>query len=123
MQFGFKNAVSTHQPIFLLKELINKYVKEKAPLYIASLDAEKAYDSVWRDGIFFKIKESINKQFWLVMKDYYDKAGVFKINNNIDNENIVKILRGVKQGGVWSPQLFNFNVDELIRMVQETGEG
>ena len=53
MQFGFKNAVSTHQPIFLLKELINKYVKEKSPLYFGSLDAEKAYDSVWRDGIFF----------------------------------------------------------------------
>jgi hypothetical protein len=123
MQFGFKNAVSTHQPIFLLKELINKYIKEKSPLYVASLDAEKAYDSVWRDGIFFNIKDSINKQFWLVMKDYYDKAGVFKINNNIDNENIVKILRGVKQGGVLSPQLFNFYVDELIRMVQETGEG
>ncbi len=66
--------MSTHQPIFLLKELINKYVKEKSPLNIASLDAEKAYDSVWRDGIFFKIKESIKKQFWLVMKDYYDKA-------------------------------------------------
>ena len=26
------------------------------------------------------------------MKDYYDKAdGVFKINKNIDNENIVKL--------------------------------
>ena len=57
MQFGFKDAVSTHKPIFLLKELINKYVKEKSPLYIACLDAEKAYDSVCRDGIFFKIKK------------------------------------------------------------------
>jgi hypothetical protein len=48
---------------------------------------------------------------------------VFKINNNIDNENIVKITRGVKQGGFLSHQLFNFYVDELIRMLQETGEG
>ncbi len=64
MQFGFKNAVSTHQLIFLLKELTNKYVKEKLPLYIDSLDAEKAYDSVWRDGIFFKIKDAMTKQFW-----------------------------------------------------------
>lgn len=56
MQFGFKSLISTHQPIFLLKELVNKYKAENSPLYIAALDAEKAYDSVWRDGIFYKLK-------------------------------------------------------------------
>jgi hypothetical protein len=36
-----------------------------------------------------------------ILKDYYDKAdGVFKINNNIDIENIIKITRKVNQGGV-----------------------
>ena len=73
---------------------------------------------------FFKIKDAMTKQFWLVLKDYYDKAdGVFKINNEIDDESLIKITRGFKQGGVLSPQLFNLYVDELIRMFQETGEG
>jgi hypothetical protein len=38
----------------------------------------------------------MTKQFWLVLKDYYDKAhGVFKINNEIDDESLIKITRGV----------------------------
>ncbi len=44
-QFGFHIGLSTYQPIFLLKETVSKYKKVKSPLYIASLDAEKAYDS------------------------------------------------------------------------------
>jgi hypothetical protein len=47
-QFGFQLGLSTYQPIFLLKETVNKYKKSKSPLYIASLDAEKAYDSLRR---------------------------------------------------------------------------
>jgi hypothetical protein len=68
-----------------LKELINWYVKEKFHLYIASVDAETAYDSLWN---LLKLKDSIDKQFWLkVIK----ADGVFKINNNI-----IKIAREVK---------------------------
>ena len=47
-QFGFQLGLSTYQPIFLLKETVNKYKKTKTSLYIASLDAEKAYDSLRR---------------------------------------------------------------------------
>ena len=124
MQFGFKQALSTHQPLFLLKELMEKHKAENMPLYIASLDAEKAYDSVWRDGIFFRLMEVIDSQIWLVLKNYYDNAdGVFKINNMLRSERMIKITRGVKQGGVLSPQLFNFYIDELLKNREEMGEG
>ena len=58
----------TLHPLFLLKELIHKHVEEKMPLYIAMLDSEKAYDSVWRDGIFFKHIGKIDSQFWIILK-------------------------------------------------------
>jgi hypothetical protein len=115
--------MSTLHPLFLLKELIHKHIKEETPLYIAFLDSEKAYDSVWRDGIFFKLIEVIRPQFWLVLKDYYDKSdGILKINGQFIEE-IIEITRGVKQGGILSPQLFNFFIDELIKKISSLGIG
>jgi hypothetical protein len=103
-QFGFKNQTSTLHPLFLLKEIINTHLEENMPLYIASLDSEKAYDSIWRHGLFFKLMNAIDPQFWLILRDYYSKSdGVFKINGVTDND-IVKSTRGVKQGGVISPK-------------------
>ena len=99
-QFGFKNQMSTMHPLFLLKETIHNHLEEDMPLYIASLDSEKTYDSIWQDGLFLKLIKAIDPQFWLILRDYYSKSdGVFKINGVI-NSSIVKITRGVKQGGV-----------------------
>ena len=119
-QFGFKQEMSTLHPLFLLKELIHKHVEEKMPLYIAMLDSEKAYDSVCRDGIFFKLIGKIDSQFWIILKDYYSKSeGIFKINGTTD-ETVVKIKRGVKQG---IAKLFNYIINDLFSDLVKTGFG
>jgi hypothetical protein len=123
LQFGFKQQRSTLHPLFLLKEVINKHLEENMPLYIAMLDSEKAYDSVWRDGIFFKLIRKIDTQFWIILRDYYSKSdGIFKINGIMD-ESVVNIKRGVKQGGVLSPKLFNYFINELFIELEKTGFG
>ena len=109
--------MSTMHPLFLLKETIHNHLEEDMPLYIASLDSEKTYDSIWQDGLFLKLIKAIDPQFWLILRDYYSKSdGVFKINGVI-NSSIVKITRGVKQGGVISPRLFKF-INELIEIIE-----
>ena len=30
------------------------------------MDSEKAYDSVWRDVLFFKLIDKISNQFWMI---------------------------------------------------------
>ena len=123
LQFGFKKNMSTLHPLFLMKELINTHMDDKEPLYIASYDSEKAYDSVWRDGIYFKLINVISSQFWLLIKEYYGKSdGILKINGVLGDE-IIEITRGVKQGGVLSPQLFNFFINELFEKIQNLGIG
>jgi hypothetical protein len=59
-QFGFKPKTSCNHAIFVIKETILSYINHKSSLKIASLDAEKAYDKVWRDGMFFKTKKKLN---------------------------------------------------------------
>jgi len=115
--------MSTLHPLFLLKESINKYKMEEKPLYIACLDSEKAYDSVWRAGLFYKLMNNITNQFWYISRQYYNQSiGYFKIDGIMEEEEIV-IERGVKQGGVLSPQLFNFYINDLLERIQNTGLG
>jgi retron-type reverse transcriptase len=93
---------------------VNKYKKAKSPLYIASLDAEKAYDSLWRMGLFHKLKEKMDENLWLILISYYEKSdGILEINNKIMNQ-IISINSGVKQGGLLSPLLFNYFINKLL---------
>jgi len=122
-QFGFKSLMSTLHPLFLLKESINTYKMEEKPLYIACLDSAKAYDSVWRAGLFYKLMNNITNQFWYISRQNYNQSiGYFKIDGIMEEEEIV-IERGVKQGGVLSPQLFNFYINDLLERIQNTGLG
>ena len=58
-----------------------------------------------------------------MLRDYYGKSdGVLKINGVIIDE-IVNITRGVKQGGVLSPPLFNFFIDDLIKQILDMDIG
>jgi hypothetical protein len=115
-------GLSTYQPIFLLKETVTKYKKSKSPLYIASLDAEKAYDSLWRMGLFYKLKDKMDENLWLILMSYYEKSdGIIKCNN-VMVEGIININSGVKQGGVLSPFLFNYFINDLIeKVINEEG--
>ena len=90
---------------------------------MASLDAEKAYDSLWRDGLFEKLIPKIDPNIWFLLKNYYNSSeGVLKINNVIMKDTI-KITREVKQGGVISPFLFIVLIDELIQEISRDFEG
>jgi hypothetical protein len=64
-QFGYKNKTSSKHAYYLVNETIRYYNRSKSPLYIVSLDCQKAFDKVWRAGIFFKLIGKINKLAWI----------------------------------------------------------
>jgi hypothetical protein len=59
-QFGFKYKSSCSHAIFTLKETILNYTENGSSCYIVSLDAEKAFDRVWRDGLLYKLMDKID---------------------------------------------------------------
>ena len=68
-------------------------------------------------GLFHKLKEKMDENLWLILISYYEKSdGILKINNKIMNQ-IISINSGVKQGGVLSPLLFNYFINELIEQI------
>ena len=57
-QIGFQKGKRTTDHIFVLRTLIDKTVEhEKRKLFVAFIDFRKAYDSINRNDLFFKLKQ------------------------------------------------------------------
>ena len=54
-QSGFRQSYSTLDNIFSIFTLFQILKSKKKKLYCAFTDFEKAFDRVWRDGLFHKL--------------------------------------------------------------------
>ncbi len=113
-QFGFKKKTSCNHALFVMKEAILNYTQNGSSCKIASLDAEKAFDKVWRDGLFFKLLGKLELTHWVILKKYYDLSKGAITLNDFSLSELIIINCGVKQGGILSPFLFNVYINDLI---------
>ena len=119
-QFGYKSKTSCTHALFIFKETIIRHIEMNKSIIAVKLDAVKAFDLQWREALFYKLKvetmklnKNLNKV--ILLRIYYDTLES-KIRNNNEFSKLFKLLRGVKQGGVLSGNLFNFFINDLIEM-------
>ncbi len=112
-QFGYKKSTSCKQAYFVVNEAISYYNSGGSTMHLASLDATKAFDKLWRDGLFFKLKDKINSCLWRVLVSYYNNFKII-VKVGLEKSEAYRTTEGVKQGGVLSPYLFNFFIDNMI---------
>jgi len=55
LQFGFKKKSSCSRSIFVLTQVIDYFVKRKSNVFVASLNATKAFDRVSHIKLFSKL--------------------------------------------------------------------
>ncbi len=69
------------------------YIQNGSKCYIVSLDAEKAFDGVWRDGLLYKLIYKIDDELWFLIKKYYEcSIGLIKDDNCIKSSNFMLVI-------------------------------
>ncbi|MCG8049041.1 MAG: reverse transcriptase family protein, partial [Candidatus Thiodiazotropha endolucinida] len=112
-QFGFKANHSTVDAIFVLQNLINMYLKKKQKLYCAFIDLKRAFDTVYRHGLWYKmIKYGIDGKLIKLLRNMYSKVKscVRHLNclSDFFNSDI-----GLFQGEIMSPFLFSLFINDV----------
>jgi hypothetical protein len=120
-QFGFRKNRSTVDAIFIVDEKVRK--SKGKQMFLGFLDIEKAYPSVWREGLWFKLKQAgITGRMWRVIKKFYEHCEVaVKVNGELQEwyEEVV----GLREGCVLSPLIFAVYIAELATEIESKVEG
>ena len=62
-QLGFSKGAQTYDHVLTLSTIASKYKKLKVPVYAVFVDFRKAFDSVCREALFFKIAKQQKNKF------------------------------------------------------------
>lgn len=152
-QSGFLPGRRTSDNIFILSQLIEHTKKNKQPLYLAFIDFQKAFDTVWHEGLLYKLlMKGIGGNFYHLIKSMYSQKQV-SVNKNYSETKLTlydKYIKGksssnqqhlaiklssgitnffpcnigVKQGDCLSPILFDCFIDDICNyLVSDTNDG
>ena len=102
--------------------MIQGHIKEGKPTYAFFLDVKKAYDTVWREGLWYKMWEmGIEGKMWRVVRSLY-------VNNRscvyLDGKfsEFFSINEAVAQGCTLSPTLFLIYINGLLSGLEKHPE-
>ena len=122
-QFGFKQKHSTDLCTFVLKEVVNNYNSNGSPVYLAFLDAEKAFDTVPHSVLFDKLlRRGVSPLYVRLLAYWYSKQQFF-VKWAGDTSSSFTVSNGVRQGSILSPSLFNVFMDDLSSLLSNTFSG
>ncbi|VDI67737.1 Hypothetical predicted protein [Mytilus galloprovincialis] len=119
----FKNAQSPLQRGFTKGILIAEAQDLHRPLYVAFLDAQKAFDLVWHSSLLRKLHQSgIESDSWLMFKEWYkDLTSQIKWESELSK--VFSEHQGVRQGGVTSPAAYKLFINPMLDHIETQNLG
>lgn len=106
-QFGFKRFHSTQHALLKFSSDVVENLRNKSCTVAISLDIEKAFDSAWHKGIFYKLVDLGIDPYLIKIFQSYFLNRQFSIQINDVSSDFGLVSSGVPQGGVLAPLLFN----------------
>src|SRR6266516_4725130 len=113
MQFGFSPGKGTTDPIFIVRQVQEKFIGKQKELWMAFVDLEKAFDRVPREVLWWALRY-VGVEEWIVnvIKSMYDGITT-SVKMNDEESETFEVKVGLHQGSVLSPILFNIVMKDI----------
>ena len=117
-QLGFTKGAQTYDHILTMQTIASKYKKYHKPVYAIFVDFKKAFDSVCRQALLYKMaKIGITGKFYNVLKNMYSNSYAYiKLAGHLSHK--FQTLKGTEQGHPLSPDLFKIFLYDLSQLLE-----
>jgi hypothetical protein len=113
-QFAFRKQRGTTDALFCISEIIRLRADQGLETYAFFQDVSKAYDTVWHDGLMYKLHaKGIGGRMWQMIRGMYKGATSAPRLDGQEGDRY-DIRQGVAQGCPMSPVLFDIFIDDLL---------
>lgn len=117
-QFGFVKASSSIHAELIIQDTIRYYNNNGSPVYICSLDIEKAFDCCNWNTLFTKLLDkNIPNAILNFLIQLYMNSTAF-VCYGANHSKTFSLTQGVRQGGILSPYLYNIYTEDLLTNVK-----
>jgi exonuclease III len=122
-QYGFKKGLGCREAIFGLKMCMQKCYDMRKNLFICFVDYRKAFDTIKHAPLMKLLKEVgvDGKDLRIINNLYKDQYAQVRLGDNTTTE-AFKIRKGVRQGCILSPMLFNMYLERIFQIALEGSE-
>lgn len=123
IQGACQEKCSSIHTSMLLREAVAYNVEKGSSVYVVLLDARKAFDTVWINGLFYMLhNKGIDIKLWRLLKHSYDDFScVIRIGSVYSEPFTIK--QGVHQGDIFSMLLYQIYNADLLNKLKVCGQG
>lgn len=113
-QSGFRRGRSTMDALIKVSNEIEKAIRMKEVMVVVYFDIEKAYDTVWREGVLIKAANMgiTGKMYNWLLQFLFERSFVVRVGSSCSS--VCVAVNGIPQGSVISPLLFNIMINDIF---------
>ena len=96
-------------------------IEQGSKVFSCFLDVRKAFDTIWIDGLLYKLYDELGK-LWLIIKELYTNIHACVTYNGFLSRDFV-ISQGSGQGRILAPFMYKVYINKLLKDLCTPGIG